>query len=123
MTPLAGLQVLDFSHVIAGPFATMHLAQLGAAVTKVEKPGGDVMRGSPKGLGQFAAFNAGKRFLEIDLKTAAGREQALAMARTCDVLLDNFRPGALERCGLRPKLLPELKAIPINFSEIGRAHV
>lgn len=101
MTPLKGLRVLDFSHVIAGPFATLYLAQLGAEVTKVEKPGGgDVMRASATGAYQFAAFNAGKQCIEIDLKGDEGRAQALALAQTCDVLVDNFRPGALERAGL-----------------------
>ena len=101
MTPLVGLKVLDFSHVIAGPFATFYLAQLGAVVTKIEKPGGgDVMRGTARGATQFTAFNAGKTCVEIDLQSPEGRAQALELARTCDVLLDNFRPGVLERHGL-----------------------
>jgi len=101
MTPLIGLKVLDFSHVIAGPFATFYLAQLGAEVTKIEKPGGgDVMRGNARGATQFTAFNAGKQCIEIDLQSDEGRAGALELARTCDVLLDNFRPGVLERHGL-----------------------
>ena len=101
MSPLTGLRVLDFSHVIAGPFATLYLAQLGAEVTKVEKPdGGDVMRASPTGAYQFAAFNAGKKCIELDLKSTEGRSEALRIAQECDVLVDNFRPGALERAGL-----------------------
>jgi len=101
MSPLTGLRVLDFSHVIAGPFATLYLAQLGADVTKVEKPdGGDVMRASPTGAYQFAAFNAGKKCIDLDLKSAEGRSEALRIAQECDVLVDNFRPGALERAGL-----------------------
>jgi crotonobetainyl-CoA:carnitine CoA-transferase CaiB-like acyl-CoA transferase len=101
MTPLTGLRVLDFSHVIAGPFATLYLAQLGAEVTKVEKPGGgDVMRASPIGAYQFASINEGKNCIQIDLKSMEGRAQALTLARESDVLVDNFRPGALERAGL-----------------------
>jgi crotonobetainyl-CoA:carnitine CoA-transferase CaiB-like acyl-CoA transferase len=105
MKPLTGLKVLDFSHVIAGPLATFYLAQLGADVTKVEKPGGgDVLRGSgpasAMGAAQFIAFNAGKRSVSIDLKSPQGRAEALELARHCDVLLDNFRPGALKRAGL-----------------------
>lgn len=100
MTPLLGLKVLDFSHVIAGPFATFYLAQMGADVTKIESPGGDVMRGTERGATQFAAFNAGKQCVAIDLHTDDGRAQALELARHCDVLLDNFRPGVLERHGL-----------------------
>ena len=62
------MRVLDFSHVIAGPFATFHLAQMGADVTKVEKPGGgDVMRRAAPGARAFTAFNAGKRMREIDI--------------------------------------------------------
>ena len=101
MQPLTGLKVLDFSHVIAGPLATFYLAQLGAQVTKVEKPGGgDVLRGNAMGAAQFTALNAGKDCIAIDLKSPEGRAQALELARHCDVLLDNFRPGALERAGL-----------------------
>lgn len=104
MTPLVDLKVLDFSHVIAGPFATFYLAQLGAQVTKIEPPSGDVMRGhapsDSRSTTQFAAFNAGKSFLALDLKSTEGRAHAIELARTCDVLLDNFRPGVLERYGL-----------------------
>ncbi|MFT3779238.1 MAG: CoA transferase [Ottowia sp.] len=100
MQPLAGVQVVDFSHVIAGPLASFYLAQLGATVVKVEAPGGDVMRGSAQGAAQFAAFNAGKQCRTIDLHTEAGRAEALALAERCDVLVDNFRPGVLARLGL-----------------------
>jgi crotonobetainyl-CoA:carnitine CoA-transferase CaiB-like acyl-CoA transferase len=100
MTPLFGLKVLDFSHVIAGPLATFYLAQLGADVTKIEPPSGDVMRATEKGKVQFGAFNAGKNFLTLDLKTSEGRAKAIELARACDVLLDNFRPGVLDRHGL-----------------------
>ncbi len=100
MKPLTGLTVLDFSHVIAGPLSTFYLAQLGARVIKIEQPGpGDVLRGTAKGATQFAALNAGKDFAQIDLKSAAGRAEALALATTCDVLVDNFRPGG--RCHVR----------------------
>ena len=98
---LRGVRVLDFSHVIAGPFATLHLAQLGADVMKVEKPGGgDVMRHSTSGARAFTALNAGKRILEIDITTPAGRVEVLELARNADVIVDNYRPGALLRNGL-----------------------
>ena len=98
---LAGVRVLDFSHVIAGPFATFYLAQLGAEVTKVEKPGGgDVMRHSAAGARAFTALNAGKRLRAIDIATAAGRAEVLALARDVDVVVDNYRPGVLARHGL-----------------------
>ncbi len=103
LPPLAlrGVRVLDFSHVIAGPFATFHLAQLGAEVTKVEKPGGgDVMRRSAAGARAFTALNAGKTLREIDIAAPAGRAEALALAREADVMVDNYRPGVLQRHGL-----------------------
>jgi crotonobetainyl-CoA:carnitine CoA-transferase CaiB-like acyl-CoA transferase len=98
---LRGVRVLDFSHVIAGPFATLHLAQMGAEVTKVEKPGGgDVMRRSASGARAFTAFNAGKQMRAIDIASAAGRAAVLALAREADVMVDNYRPGVLRRYGL-----------------------
>ena len=98
---LRGIRVLDFSHVIAGPFATFHLAQLGAEVTKIEKPGGgDVMRRTAAGGSAFTAFNAGKRIQDIDIGSTAGRAEVLALAREADVIVDNYRPGVLRRHGL-----------------------
>jgi crotonobetainyl-CoA:carnitine CoA-transferase CaiB-like acyl-CoA transferase len=98
---LRGVRVLDFSHVIAGPFATLHLAQLGADVTKVEKPGGgDVMRRTAAGARAFTALNAGKRTREIDIASDAGRAEVLDLARATDVMVDNYRPGVLQRHGL-----------------------
>ena len=98
---LRGVRVLDFSHVIAGPFATFHLAQMGAEVIKVEKPGGgDVMRRSASGASAFTAINAGKLMREIDMASDDGRAELLELARTADVLVDNYRPGALQRNGL-----------------------
>lgn len=99
--PLRGVRVLDFSHVIAGPFATFYLAQLGADVTKVEKPGGgDVMRRAASGARGFTALNAGKRIRAIDIASAEGRAEVLALARDADVMVDNYRPGVLRRHGL-----------------------
>lgn len=98
---LRGVRVLDFSHVIAGPFATFHLAQMGAEVTKVEKPGGgDVMRRTAAGARAFTALNAGKRMREIDIASDAGRAEVLDLARATDVMVDNYRPGVLRRHGL-----------------------
>lgn len=98
---LRGVRVIDFSHVIAGPFATFHLAQLGADVTKVEQPGGgDVMRRSASGARAFTALNAGKRICEVDLASDAGRALVIDWLRDADVLVDNYRPGVLQRHGL-----------------------
>ena len=99
--PLSGVRVLDFSHVIAGPLATFYLSQLGAEVLKMENAnGGDVMRRTESGRKGFLALNAGKNCREIDLSTESGRAEALALAATCDVVVDNLRPGVLERFGL-----------------------
>jgi crotonobetainyl-CoA:carnitine CoA-transferase CaiB-like acyl-CoA transferase len=104
---LAGVRVLDFSRVLAGPFATMMLADLGATVTKVERPGvGDETRawGPPfdeRGEATyFQAVNRNKDSVVLDLATAAGVEQALALARDADVVVENFRPGLMDRLGL-----------------------
>lgn len=94
---LHGIVVLDFSHVIAGPFATHYLAALGARVIKVENPHrGDSMRRNPQA---FESFNHGKEVVQIDLDTAAGQAQAWELFAGADVLVDNMRPGVLARFG------------------------
>ena len=103
---LPELKVLDFSRVLAGPFATMMLADLGAAVTKIEPPGGDETRhwGPPYDQSgeatYFQAVNRNKRSLVLDLTDRADCEQAQALARESDVLVENFRSGVTERFGL-----------------------
>jgi len=104
---LAGLKVLDFSRVLAGPLATMVLADLGAQVVKVERPGtGDDTRawGPPfdeRGRATyFEAVNRGKRSVALDLGSDAGRADARALAAGADVVVENFRPGVMERLGL-----------------------
>jgi crotonobetainyl-CoA:carnitine CoA-transferase CaiB-like acyl-CoA transferase len=102
--PLDGLRVLDFSHAAAGPFATMFLADMGAEVVKVEKPGrGDGARymGEPM-LGPiesdyYLSLNRNKKSVLIDLSTEDGRGLATGLARTSDIVVQNFRPGVLDR--------------------------
>jgi CoA:oxalate CoA-transferase len=104
--PLASLRVLDFSRVLAGPYCTMLLADLGAEVTKVERPGtGDETRtwGPPNAGGESAYFlsvNRSKRSCTVDLGTAEGREIAQRLAARADVVIENFRSGAAARLGL-----------------------
>lgn len=98
--PLTGVRILDFSHVIAGPFATFLLARMGAEVIKVESADGDIMRRTERGRQGFVALNAGKRSVTLDLASEADRQRAIALAATSDVVLDNLRPGVLERHGL-----------------------
>ncbi len=99
--PLEGLKVLDFSAVYAGPICSRYLSDCGADVTKIEPvAGGDLIRG-PKGMSRvFVHFNAGKKSAAIDLKSSEGRTLALELAKSADVLIENFRPGVMKKFGL-----------------------
>jgi len=110
--PLTDLLVLDVTRVLAGPFAGMVLADLGAEVIKVEMPGqGDDARGfGPFRNGvsaYFASVNRGKKSLTLDLKSAAGRDLFLRLAEKADVVLENFRAGVMARLGLGYEQLRE----------------
>jgi len=102
--PLKGVRIVDFSTNMAGPYATMILAQLGADVVKVESPAGDDARAwAPEIDGASVVhrhMNAGKRGIVLDLRTKRGREAALAIAARSDVLLQSMRPGVAERIGI-----------------------
>ena len=103
---LAGVKVLDLTQIMAGPYCAMTLGDMGADVVKVEKPnGGDDARrmGPPFINGESAAFlgiNRNKRSIVVDIRTDDGREIVQNLARRSDILLQNFRPGSLERMGL-----------------------
>jgi crotonobetainyl-CoA:carnitine CoA-transferase CaiB-like acyl-CoA transferase len=103
---LAGVRVVDLSRVLAGPYCTMMLADLGADVVKIERPGeGDETRtwGPPYAGGEaayFLAVNRSKRSVAIDLKRPEGRELVLELCARADVVLENFRPGGAARLGL-----------------------
>ena len=113
MLPLEGVRVLDLSRVLAGPYATMVLADLGADVLKVEHPGrGDDTRhwGPPFAGGESAYFlsvNRNKRSIGLDLKTEEGLDQVKKLAAEADVLIENLRRGALEKFGLGYEALRE----------------
>lgn len=103
--PLAGLLVADFSRVLAGPYATMLLADLGAEVVKVESPGGDDTRTwmPPVRDGvstYYLGVNRNKRSIALDLTDAADLEVARELARRADIVLENFKPGGLRKYGL-----------------------
>ncbi|ACZ88496.1 CaiB/BaiF CoA transferase family protein [Streptosporangium roseum] len=104
--PLAGIRVADFSRVLAGPYATMILAELGADVVKVEHPehGDDTRAWGPPYAGGEAAYylavNRGKRSVALDVKHPSGREIAQRLCADADVVIENFRPGVAERLGV-----------------------
>ena len=111
--PLAGIRVLDLTRVLAGPFCTMILADLGAEVVKVERPetGDDARHFGPflpSGMsGYFASINRGKKSIVLDLKTPGDRQTFLALLREADVLVENFRPGTMDSLGLGEDVLKE----------------
>ena len=111
--PLAGKRVLDLTRLLPGPLATLRLRELGAEVVKIEGPseqgqddgarhmlrsGEEVRRGEPGAM--FRRLNAGKELMRLDLRSAAGRDALLAMARDAHVLVEGFRPGVMARLGL-----------------------
>jgi alpha-methylacyl-CoA racemase len=105
MAPLSGIEVLDFSTLLPGPLATLILAEAGATVTKVERPGGgDEMRSYEPRLGStsvnFALLNRGKRSVQLDLKEPAAIAALEPVLARADVLVEQFRPGVMDRLGL-----------------------
>jgi crotonobetainyl-CoA:carnitine CoA-transferase CaiB-like acyl-CoA transferase len=101
--PLEGLRVLELGHIVAGPSAGLLLADLGADVVKVERPGeGDQARGMPAGnAANFHFLNRNKRSIAIDLKgSSEGRELFLRLVKGSDIVIDNFAHGAVEGLGL-----------------------
>ena len=112
--PLAGIRVLDLTNVLAGPFACYQLALMGAEVIKVERPGGgdlarqlgaDPARNAACMGISFLAQNAAKKSVTLDLKAAAGKDLLKRLVATADVLVENFRPGVMDRLGLGPAVL------------------
>ena len=101
--PLSGITVVDLTNLLPGPLATLMLAEAGAEVIKIERPGGDDMRGyAPQWQGAGAAFallNRGKKALTLDLKTADGAAQLRALLENADILVEQFRPGIMAKLG------------------------
>lgn len=105
MQPLQGIRVLDFSTLLPGPLATLLLAEAGAEVIKIERPGrGDEMRSYAPKFGadsvNFALLNRGKRSIAIDLKAPGAVEKLMPLIESADVLVEQFRPGVMDRLGL-----------------------
>lgn len=114
--PLSKLRVLDFGHYLAGPMVGMMLADMGAEVIRIDPPGGPVWHDPA-----FDMLSRGKRSLTLDLKTAEGRQTALGLAARCDVTIDNFRPGVMQRLGIGPADLKAVNPAIISLSLPGFA--
>ena len=99
--PLADLRVLELGHIVAGPTASLILADLGAEVIKIENPdGGDQARRMPGAGSGYYYFNRNKRSIAIDLKSPRGKALFLKLVRNADICLDNYAPGAMARLRL-----------------------
>jgi len=113
MSPLKNLRVIEFCQIAAGPFAGMLLADMGADVIKVESPEGDGMRNWPPHTAgyseNFASLNRGKKSVVLDLKDKAQLQSARQLCLSADVVLENFRPGVMNRLGLGYETLRQLK--------------
>ncbi len=124
--PLARLKVLDFSRVLAGPFAGRMLADLGADVVKVEPPDGDVTRLWGKVVGGLPGYyhqqNAGKRNICVDLRADGARELVLELVSQADILIENYRPDVLPRLGLGYDTLAAVNPRLIMLSISGFGH-
>ncbi|MBW8470628.1 MAG: CoA transferase [Thiobacillus sp.] len=106
--PLEGVRVIEFTHMVMGPTCGMILADLGAEVIKVEPPGGDKTRTLPGlGIGFFRSFNRNKKSVVLDIQTEEGLTTAKELIGQCDVLLENFRPGLMDKLGLGHEALRE----------------
>lgn len=128
--PLVGLRVIDLSTVLAGPYCTMVLADLGADVIKVEPPEGDATRGwGPPWVGDaaagtrtaayFLAVNRNKRSIRLDLRTDGGREVVRRLLAGADVLIENFRPGGLARLGFDDATLKAIEPDLVHLAISG----
>ena len=118
--PLAGVRVIEFTHMVMGPAAGLMLADLGADVIKIEPAEGDSTRTLPgSGAGYFPMYNRNKRSLCVDLKAPAGKEAVLRLIDKADVVIENFRPGTMDRLGLGYEALSRRNPRLIYCSEKG----
>jgi crotonobetainyl-CoA:carnitine CoA-transferase CaiB-like acyl-CoA transferase len=118
--PYAGIRVVEFTHMVMGPTCGMVLGDLGAEVIKVEPPGGDnTRRLLGAGSGFFPLFNRNKKSIVLDLQDAAGREAALRLVATADVVSENFRPGTMRKLGLDHATISRLNPRVVSVSHKG----
>ena len=121
--PLSGLKVLDCTHVLAGAWCSLILADLGADVVKIEPLEGEAMRGRPESrFRPFDFVNRNKRAIAVDITSAAGAEVVRALTRGADVFVENYRPGVLERAGLGFEALHGVNPALIYASVSGFGH-
>jgi len=109
--PLTGLRVLDFGHYLAGPMVGMILADQGAQVIRVDPPGGPRWKNPVN-----AILGRGKQSIVLDLKTDEGRNTAIELAARSDLLVENFRPGVMDRLGLGAERLMEINPALVYLS-------
>src|SRR3954469_21090629 len=100
--PLKGVRVLEFPAIGPAPFACMLLADLGADVLRLDRPPAKAQHVAYRGAGKYVVANRGRPALPLDLKAPAGRDRALRLAASADVIVEGFRPGVMERLGLGP---------------------
>ena len=118
--PLAGVRVIEFTHMVMGPTCGMILADLGAEVIKIEPPGGDKTRKLPGlGIGFFRSFNRNKKSVVLDINTPDGHAAAVELIGQCDVMLENFRPGLMAKLGLDYETLSKIYPKLIYVSHKG----
>ncbi|MGI9342100.1 MAG: CaiB/BaiF CoA transferase family protein [Gammaproteobacteria bacterium] len=118
--PLAGVKVVEFTHMVMGPVAGLMLADLGADIIRIEPAKGDNTRRLPgSGAGYFPMYNRNKRSLCVDLKSAAGKELVLKLVDKADVVIENFRPGTMDRLGFGYEALKARNPRLIYCSEKG----
>ena len=123
MQPLSGIRVIDFTTLLPGPMATLILSEAGAEVIKIERPGGEDIRRSPPFIDDksvmFSMLNRGKRSIEIDIKEKKNLEKIIRLIRTADVVVDQFRPGVMERIGLNYEKLKKINKKIVHCSITG----
>jgi crotonobetainyl-CoA:carnitine CoA-transferase CaiB-like acyl-CoA transferase len=122
--PLSGIRVLDLTQFLSGPYATQILADLGADIIKLEPPQGDPIRAVPPHfVGEdsvyYLCINRNKRCIAVDMKVDAGRDLVKKLALSCDIVMENFRPGVLDRLGLSAQGLRQEKPALIWCSITG----
>lgn len=125
--PLSGIRVLDLTRVLAGPYCTMILSDLGAEVIKVEIPGsGDDSRAFGPFLHNrslyFLSINRGKKSISLNLKKEKGKAILIELVKHCDILVENYRPGTMEKLGLSYEILKEINPRLIYAASTGFGH-